>query len=109
MTMPAEPSTALLMDPFLANRVEIQDQSLSRDVSGATLAETLLVNLTSEPLNLELRCLFKDPQGVTQETSPWKVVTLGPRERHIYVAPTLNRFAVRFIVQIRSVKSENES
>ncbi len=98
---PAESSTALLMDEVLATVIEIQDQSLSRDENGVILAETLIRNKTSGPVALEVRCIFKDQLGMTKETSPWKMIDLPPQGRQIYVAPSLNRYAVRFIVQIR--------
>jgi hypothetical protein len=102
---PAETSTALLMDEGLASVIDIQDQSLSRDENGVVLAETLISNKTPSEVEIEVRSLFKDQMGLTKEASPWKKVTLGPRGRHIYVAPTLNQYAVRFIVQIRLDRS----
>lgn len=98
---PAEASTALLMDEVLATVIEIQDQSVSRDENGVILAQTLIRNKTGSPVRMVVRCLFKDQLGVTKEVSPWKMVEIEPRGRHIYVAPSLNRYSARFIVQIR--------
>jgi len=98
---PTEASTALLMDEVLATVIEIQDQSVSRDENGVILAETLLKNKTSGPVSLVVRCLFKDQLGVTREASPWKKIDITPQGRQIYVAPSLNRYSERFIVQIR--------
>lgn len=100
-TYPAEASTALLMDEVLATVIEIQDQSVSRDENGVILAETLIKNKTSGPVTLQVRCMFKDQVGLTKETSPWKTIHLTPKGRQIYVAPSLNRYSQRFIVQIR--------
>lgn len=98
---PAESSSALLMDEVLATVIEIQDQSVSRDENGVILAETLIKNKTSGPVSLMVRCLFKDQLGLTKETSPWKRIDLTPQGRQIYVAPSLNRYSERFLVQIR--------
>ena len=103
---PAEASTALLMDEVLATVIEIQDQSVSRDENGVILAETLIKNKTSGPVRLMVRCLFKDQLGVTKETSPWKKIELPSQGRQIYVAPSLNRYSQRFIVQIRLPDNE---
>ncbi|MEM1158660.1 MAG: hypothetical protein AAF649_02525 [Verrucomicrobiota bacterium] len=98
---PTEASTALLMDEVLATVIEIQDQSVSRDENGVILAETLIRNKTSAPVSLMVRCLFKDQLGVTKEVSPWKKIEITSQGRQIYVAPSLNRYSERFIVQIR--------
>ena len=103
---PAEASSALLMDEVLATVIEIQDQSVSRDENGVILAETLIKNKTSGPVSLMVRCLFKDQLGLTKETSPWKRIELTPQGRQIYVAPSLNRYSERFMVQIRLPDSE---
>jgi len=103
---PAEASTALLMNEALARVIEIQDQSISRDENGVILAETLIKNKTSSPVAIMVRCLFKDQRGVTQEASPWKIIEITSQGRQIYVAPSLNRSSVRFIVQISLPEDE---
>jgi len=97
-----ERHTVLLINPDLARKVSIEDQSLSREEGEVILAETLIRNQSVEPLEITVRCLFKDQLGVTQETSPWKTISIQPGQRTVYVAPSLNRYATRFIVEIRN-------
>ncbi|MEM6821561.1 MAG: hypothetical protein AAF558_06445 [Verrucomicrobiota bacterium] len=101
---PPERASAILLEPELANVVEIQDQNSSRDTNLVFLAETLIVNKTTKEQEIEVRCQFKNEAGFTLESSPWKKVTLEPFERYIFVAPSIRREITRFLTQIRSVQ-----
>ncbi|MGF1679240.1 MAG: hypothetical protein ACFCUX_08605 [Candidatus Methylacidiphilales bacterium] len=99
----SEPSTVLLMDDQLAVWLAVEDQEITTTGDGVRLARTVFKNLSDENRLLEARCLFKDSAGKTLEVSPWKAVTLNSKSRTTHVAPTLQRAAVRFIVQIRPI------
>jgi len=73
---------------------------LSRQTAGVR-GKTLIINLTFEWLELECRTLFKNQEGLTLESSPWKPVRLDPAARAIYAAPSLKKDATRFLIQIR--------
>ena len=95
-------STAILLDDSLASIIQLQEQSGHRDpATGAFIAQTLITNKTFEWLELECRTLFKDTDGNTVESSPWKTLRLDPASRLNYAAPSLKPEATRFMTQIR--------
>ncbi|MDX6767305.1 MAG: hypothetical protein SFU85_11005 [Candidatus Methylacidiphilales bacterium] len=99
---PAGPATVVLLDDVLAPKILVRQQASHRDpASSIILAEIMVENRTFEWLELECRTLFRDDQGSTLETSPWKAVRLDPACRVVYAAPTLKTGTTRYITQIR--------
>jgi hypothetical protein len=95
-------STAILLDESLASIIQLQEQSGQRDpATGAFIAQTLITNKGFEWIELECRTLFKDTDGNTVESSPWKTLRLDPASRLNYAAPSLKPEATRFMTQIR--------
>ncbi len=99
-----EVATAILQGDDLARFIEIQDQGYSYDNNSVFLAETLIYNRAQESVALQVRTLFKNAQGHTLTTSPWKKITIGPGQRHIHVAPSPSVETNRFITQIRKFR-----
>jgi hypothetical protein len=83
-----EVGTAILQGNDLARFIEIQDQGYSYDQNSIFLAETLIYNRAQESVDLEVRTHFKNAQGYTLTTTPWKKITINAGQRHIYVAPS---------------------
>lgn len=95
-------STVILLDETLAHAIQLTDQmGLTDPATGTYLAEVLISNKTFEWLELECRTLFRNAEGATLETSPWKPVRLDPASRVAYAAPSLKPDVSRFITQIR--------
>jgi len=99
-----EVATAILQGDDLARFIEIQDQSFSYDANGVFLAETLITNRSAVAADLEVRTLFKNAQGYTLTLTPWKTISIGPGQRHIYVAPSPDAETNRFVVHLRPAR-----
>jgi hypothetical protein len=98
---PEEIASALLTDEALAQELEIQDQSFTRDTDRVVLAQGFLMNKTEQPLTVEVRTLFKSTQGETLESSPWKRLVLPPKVRVSQASPSINPMVSRYLLEIR--------
>jgi hypothetical protein len=98
---PEEVASALLMDESLAQQLEIQDQGFVRGTDRVLLAQGYLFNKTTQPLEVEVRTLFKNTRGETLEISPWKKVLLPSGARVLQAAPSINPMVTRYLLEIR--------
>ena|GEM_PF-6231322 len=105
----SESATAILLDEPLAAKILLKEQTGHHDpATRAFLAQTQITNRTFEWLELECRTLFKNFEGATLETSPWKRIRLDPASRVTYTAPSLKPNATRFITQIRLAEKHSK-
>lgn len=98
---PEEVASALLTDEVLAQQLEIQDQSFTRDTDRVVLAQGFIYNKTTQPIQVQVRILFKNTRGETLESSPWKRLTLPPKARVAQASPTINPFVTRYLLEIK--------
>ncbi len=100
-TEPQPQALILILSSELAEKIVI-DKRCKRDPDTTILLVEITVrNLTRDPLELECRTLFKDAEGLTVETSPWRLITLPPSARANHSIPTMQPHTMRMLTQIR--------
>jgi hypothetical protein len=93
---------AMLLGDELAKEIDIRSQELITAEQGVRIARTTILNKSNRTLFLQVRTQFKDLEGNTVETSPWKEIQLKPNEQAKYATPTINPKSIRFLAQIQN-------
>lgn len=100
-SLPAMPITVWAAEPDLAKKIVVCRQKVEKGPNGATMARVEIQNDSMQPLELEVQTLYKDVTGKTLNVSPWVRYTLKPGKKAWLMAPTLAPGTSRFFIQIQ--------